>query len=207
MKLSSALLQNVLFASAVLATPKGYGLASRVERRAARHLPHPILAEGIAPATPDRTTPALASITVVTGTAAPVAGDGGPQNTGNWAGAIIGSPPSGETFNNVVGTFTIPTPSTPPGPSGGSYYASVFVGIDGGTYKNASLQSGIDFTYENGAVSYDAWYRMSPPFALSSIVRPTRSTASSSSNWKQNGIPAIYITSPGFPCPRAMLLP
>ena len=45
----------------------------------------------------------------------------------------------------------------PKAPSGGSglYSASAWVGIDGDTCDTAILQTGIDFTINNGVVSYD----------------------------------------------------
>ena len=53
------------------------------------------------------------------------------------------------TWKSVTGTFTVPTPS------GSSGAASAWVGIDGDTCGNAILQTGVDFTISNGAVSYD----------------------------------------------------
>ncbi|KAF8340202.1 peptidase A4 family-domain-containing protein [Amanita rubescens] len=76
----------------------------------------------------------------------------------NWAGAVWDTYPSG-TFTAVTGTFTVSTPSSPDGS------ASAWVGIDGDTCVNAILQTGIDFTYQNGAVSYQAWYEWYPDFA------------------------------------------
>jgi len=76
----------------------------------------------------------------------------------NWAGAVWDSYPSG-TFKAVTGTFTVPTPSSPDGS------ASAWVGIDGDTCGTAILQTGIDFTYNGGAVSYQAWYEWYPAFA------------------------------------------
>ncbi|KAE9405012.1 hypothetical protein BT96DRAFT_812816 [Gymnopus androsaceus JB14] len=73
----------------------------------------------------------------------------------NWSGVVLESPPAGETFNKVVGTFTIPSVS-------GSGAASAWVGIDGDTYANAILQAGVDFTIDDGDVSFDAWYEWFP---------------------------------------------
>jgi hypothetical protein len=84
----------------------------------------------------------------------------------NWSGAVITAPPAGETFNSVTATFVVPTPKVPSGSSSsGSYSASAWVGIDGDTYQNAILQTGVDFTISNGKVSYDAWYEWFPDYA------------------------------------------
>jgi len=147
--LSTLILNSALVVTTVLAAPRsGYGLADRVQRRAARsHLSHPMTpAEGA-----ELMTDAITNVTHV-------------QYSSNWAGAVITSPPSGQTFNKVVGTFNVPTPKAPSGGSG-SYSASAWVGIDGDTYGNAILQSGIDFTVSGGQVSYDAWYEWYPNYA------------------------------------------
>jgi hypothetical protein len=84
----------------------------------------------------------------------------------NWSGAVITSPPSGQTFDSVTASFVVPTPKVPSGSSSsGTYSASAWVGIDGDTYQNAILQTGIDFTISNGQVSYDAWYEWYPDYA------------------------------------------
>ena len=59
------------------------------------------------------------------------------------------------TFKSVTGTFVVPVPKAPSGGSGGFYSASAWVGIDGDTCDTAILQTGIDFTINNGEVSYD----------------------------------------------------
>ncbi|KAF5389907.1 hypothetical protein D9757_003594 [Collybiopsis confluens] len=73
----------------------------------------------------------------------------------NWSGV---SPPSGQTFTTVTGTFTVPTPS-------GNGAASAWVGIDGDTAQQSILQSGVDFTASGGRVSFDAWFEWFPNFA------------------------------------------
>lgn len=85
----------------------------------------------------------------------------GPQYSTNWAGSVITSPPSGSSFTGVSATFVVPTPKAPSGGSG-SYSASAWVGIDGDTYQNAILQTGVDFNVDGGEVSYDAWYEWYP---------------------------------------------
>ncbi|KAF9241640.1 peptidase A4 family-domain-containing protein [Melanogaster broomeanus] len=79
------------------------------------------------------------------------------EYSSNWAGGVL-IEPSG-TFTYVTGTFTVPTPT------GSDGSASAWVGIDGDTCGTAILQTGIDFTISNGAVSYDAWYEWYPAFA------------------------------------------
>ncbi|KAJ3735994.1 putative aspergillopepsin-2 precursor [Lentinula guzmanii] len=76
----------------------------------------------------------------------------------NWAGVFFESPPSGETYSAVSGTFTVPSIS-------GNGGASAWVGIDGVTYTDAILQAGVDFTISDGSISYDAWYEWYPDAA------------------------------------------
>ena len=61
----------------------------------------------------------------------------------------------------MTATFTVPDPKFPSGADSGMYAASAWVGIDGDTCGNAILQTGIDFTIDNGQVSYDG---MALPF-------------------------------------------
>lgn len=88
----------------------------------------------------------------------------------NWAGAIQTS----TNFDYVTGTIVVPTPSA--GSSGGvkasleGYSASAWVGIDGDTCDTAILQTGVDFTYESGSVSFDAWYEWYPGMSRPSFV-------------------------------------
>nr|GAT47110.1 predicted protein [Mycena chlorophos] len=82
----------------------------------------------------------------------------------NWAGAVFESPPN--TYRSVTGTFVVPTPQVPAGgAANGTYSGSIWVGIDGATCDSAILQTGIDFTINNGQVSYDAWYEYYPAYA------------------------------------------
>jgi len=80
------------------------------------------------------------------------------QYSSNWAGAVWDTYPSG-TFKAVTGTFVVPTPSAPDGS------ASAWVGIDGDTCGNAILQTGVDFNYNGGSISFDAWYEWYPDYA------------------------------------------
>lgn len=133
MKFSTAILTNVLLATAAVATPWG-----REQRRALR--------EG-----------RISKPLIRTSTAA-VEGVNSShiEFSSNWAGAVIESPPSGQKWTSVTGTFVVPTDVT--SPSGGSAAASAWVGIDGDTAGNSILQTGIDFTVSGGRVTYDAWY-------------------------------------------------
>ncbi|EIW84065.1 hypothetical protein CONPUDRAFT_51478 [Coniophora puteana RWD-64-598 SS2] len=74
----------------------------------------------------------------------------------NWAGAVYAS--GDGTYTAVTGTFTVPTPTT-------EGAAAAWVGIDGDTCDTAILQTGVDFTYSDGEVSYDAWYEWYPDYA------------------------------------------
>ena len=81
----------------------------------------------------------------------------------NWAGAAL----VGSGYTSIKGTFTVPTVSVPSGGSSGTAYsASAWVGLDGYTCESAILQTGLDFTVQNGRVSYDAWYEWYPASAI-----------------------------------------
>jgi hypothetical protein len=86
----------------------------------------------------------------------------------NWGGAVIQTPPTGQTFNAVSGAIQVPTPSIPPNGmgTGESFAAAVWVGIDGDTYTEAILQTGIDMNVAaDGSVSFDAWYEWFPDYS------------------------------------------
>ncbi|PQE26616.1 aspergillopepsin-2 precursor protein [Rutstroemia sp. NJR-2017a BVV2] len=143
---------NTLFAATALAAPRGNaGLASRMQRRGF----------GARQSLPNKKSPTITNQTNV-------------EYSENWSGAIITSPPSGETrltaalqWKTVTGTFTVPTPSKPSGSSNEEYWAaSAWVGIDGDTCETAILQAGIDFIItESGEYEYDAWYEWYPDYA------------------------------------------
>ncbi|TAQ84337.1 hypothetical protein B7494_g7340 [Chlorociboria aeruginascens] len=81
------------------------------------------------------------------------------EYSSNWSGVVLTAPPSGSTFNSVSAQFVVPTPS-------GTGSAAAWVGIDGDTYQNAILQTGVDFTVgSGGAKSYDAWYEWYPDYS------------------------------------------
>ncbi|GAM83865.1 hypothetical protein ANO11243_018550 [Dothideomycetidae sp. 11243] len=83
------------------------------------------------------------------------------QYSTNWAGAAL----VGSGYTGVTGTFTVPNPQSPDGDDGNSYSASAWVGLDGYTCETAILQTGVDFTVQDGEVSYDAWYEWYPDYA------------------------------------------
>jgi hypothetical protein len=83
-----------------------------------------------------------------------------------WAGAILIAPPTGQIFNAVSGTFTVPTPSYPSGVTSGEYPAAIWVGIDGNT-DGIILQSGIEIWITGaGDYSYTAWYEWYPDASI-----------------------------------------
>ncbi|TVY54049.1 Aspergillopepsin-2, partial [Lachnellula suecica] len=83
----------------------------------------------------------------------------------NWAGAVYSAPPSGETFSAVSASFVVPTASVPSNVDSteGDYGVGIWVGIDGYTYSDAILQTGIDIVVStSGEITYDAWYEWYP---------------------------------------------
>jgi len=149
----SLLFGGAIFAATALAAPRPGALADRIETRATRtRSSHPLVPAGNhdGPLSPD-----AANI----------------QYSSNWAGAVIESPPAGQTFTAVSATFTVPTPTPPSGAGTGTYSGSAWVGIDGDTYGNAILQTGIDFSVTKSSsgklsYSYDAWYEWYPNYAF-----------------------------------------
>ncbi|KAJ9193445.1 hypothetical protein DTO164E3_7844 [Paecilomyces variotii] len=79
----------------------------------------------------------------------------------NWAGVIHTTPPATGTYTAASATFTVPKP-TATDDSGNTQGASAWVGIDGGTYRNAILHAGVDFYVEDSTEKYDAWYEWYP---------------------------------------------
>jgi hypothetical protein len=104
----------------------------------------------------------------------------------NWAGAVL----IGSGYSAVTGQFTVPTPKIPLSrSSSGTYSTCAWVGIDGDTWGDAILQTGVDFTITNGKVSYDAWYEWYPdyaydfsiPISAGDVIKLTVTAASKSS--------------------------
>lgn len=71
----------------------------------------------------------------------------------NWAGSVIIS----EDISSVTARITVPSVSGTEGSC-----ASAWVGIDGDTCDTAILQTGVDFCFENGQSTFDAWYEWYP---------------------------------------------
>jgi len=134
MKLTSLFISSALLFSVAFARPSRF--AQRVAAREAR-----------------RSRPNIPS----TNGAARTSNISNVEFSENWSGAVITSPPAGQTFTTVVGTFTVPTPAS--GTTGG---ASAWVGIDGDTAQQSILQSGVDFTVSGGRSTFDAWFEWFP---------------------------------------------
>ncbi|KAI9731435.1 MAG: hypothetical protein M1818_007825 [Claussenomyces sp. TS43310] len=146
MKLSLALLGNLLFASAVFAAPSG---AERRARRALARGSKPFIA---APGSSEGTETNATHVDYST----------------NWSGVVLTTAPAGATFTAVSATFNVPTP-TPSSSGSGTWSGSAWVGIDGYNTDNI-WQSGFDFTVTRSSsgslsYSYDAWYEWYPAYA------------------------------------------
>ncbi|KAG8882335.1 hypothetical protein FRB98_003768 [Tulasnella sp. 332] len=141
---ATAVLTNLILASAVLAAPSSR-LTARLERRREGRQSHPMRA----------VRPMIDHPSHLRNTSNVV-------YSSNWAGAVHYTHNAG-TFNSVTGTFIVPTPKAASGSASGS--ASAWVGIDGDSCGTAILQTGVDFTITDGAVSYDAWYEWYPDYA------------------------------------------
>lgn len=150
MKFTTALITGLLSASTAVAAPgtamrrKRADAAVAAQRDGALRAPKPFLA--------------------ATNVSAAVHG---PENkyvsySTNWAGGVV----EGSGFKTVTGTFTIPEVSLPSGGSSSTLYsASAWVGIDGYSCSSAILQTGVDFSIQNGRTTYDAWYEWFPDYA------------------------------------------
>ncbi|KAG9658383.1 putative aspergillopepsin, partial [Aureobasidium melanogenum] len=146
MKLTTAFLTSLLSASTVIAAPGTAMRRKRAESARAGLLkaPKPFIA--------------ATNVTAVVH---------GPENkqvsySNNWAGGVL----EGSGWKTVTGTFTIPKVTLPPGGSSRTLYsASAWVGIDGYSCESAILQTGVDFSIQGGAVTYDAWYEWYPDYA------------------------------------------
>ena len=82
--------------------------------------------------------------------------DANPTTTSsNWAGVVLPSPPAGQNFTGVAGTFTVPSLAN------SSYTAAcAWIGIDGWSTSQTQglFQAGVDFWMEDDKLTYDAWY-------------------------------------------------
>nr|GAT54283.1 predicted protein [Mycena chlorophos] len=131
MVFAAGLLSLALFALPALAAPRGAARSTLASRVAGRRSGPKIPSNGINALTK---------------------GSSNVEYSQNWAGASFES--AKNTYKAVTGSFVVPTPSAPKGGSG-SYAASAWVGIDGDTCETGILQTGVDFTVDNGKVSYD----------------------------------------------------
>ncbi|KAJ5612266.1 hypothetical protein N7510_005460 [Penicillium lagena] len=151
MKVSTAILSNTLLATAAFAAPL---TAQRQARNEARRLAHVEASSNERHSNPPFKPDSHEIIHLNETTHV--------EYSSNWAGAVL----IGSGYTTVTGQFTVPTPKVPSGSSSsGTYSASAWVGIDGDTWSDAILQTGVDFTIADGKVSYDAWYEWYPDYA------------------------------------------
>jgi len=84
-------------------------------------------------------------------------------SSNNWGGGSIQG-----NWVTAVGTWVVPTVSTPPEPQGteGGWNSSSWVGIDGAYGSNDVLQAGIQQRVDSqGNASYVAWFEWFAPFS------------------------------------------
>ncbi|KAA8643728.1 hypothetical protein EYZ11_011793 [Aspergillus tanneri] len=147
MKFTTTLLTAAYLVQGLLAVPNG-GLGERIKARALQRQSHPMTGLG-KDETKDVDAEHRVNAEVVYST--------------NWSGAVREQPPPDGNYTSVTASFTVPEPR--PAGDAGTQAASAWVGIDGDTYTAAILQAGVDFYWENGQVSYAAWYEWFPDFA------------------------------------------
>ncbi|KAJ6104012.1 hypothetical protein N7523_010332 [Penicillium sp. IBT 18751x] len=152
MKLAIASLATAMLAGTALAAPRP-GLAERLKQRG-------VLQRSSQPASRFDNSDEENGILLKEGS-----DDAKVQYSSNWAGVVRESPPASATYTAVSATFTVPEPTATDN-SGDLQAASVWVGIDGDTYSQAILQTGIDSYIQNGEMSYDAWYEWYPNSAV-----------------------------------------
>ncbi|KAJ5806722.1 Concanavalin A-like lectin/glucanases superfamily [Penicillium riverlandense] len=148
MKLTTTALTAAMLAGSSLAAPRT-GLAERLEKRGA-------LARQSLPLNKIDSIAEENGILLKEGS-----GASSIQYSKNWAGVVREQPPPSGTYTAVSATFTVPSPTATDN-SGNMQAASAWVGIDGDTYADAILQTGVDFWTENGTVTFDAWYEWYP---------------------------------------------
>ncbi|KAJ3978012.1 peptidase A4 family-domain-containing protein [Lentinula raphanica] len=79
----------------------------------------------------------------------------------NWAGGLLQSPPTGQHFTDIGGTFVVPTLEGPDGAM------SAWIGIDGGPNAPQSiLQIGVDCYIVSGVNYNFAWFEWFPQNAF-----------------------------------------
>jgi len=96
--------------------------------------------------------------------------------SGNWSGAVVLNPPSGQTFATISASWMVPN-AWPPlsawngtGWNDGSWESVSWVGIDGYTAQQSILQAGTKsvVTVTKGAVTHTswAWFEWFPAFEI-----------------------------------------
>lgn len=131
------------------------------------------------------------------------------QYSKNWAGVVRDQPPPSGVYTEVSATFTVPNP-TATDDSGDTQAASAWVGIDGDTYTNAILQTGVDAYISNGQKSYDAWYEWYPNVAENFNIDLTAGdviVASVKSSSPSNGVAIIENKSTGKSVTQSLSAP
>jgi len=94
----------------------------------------------------------------------------------NWSGAVVLTPPTGETFTSVSASWVVPN-AWPPlsawngsGWNDGSWESVAWVGIDGWSAQNAILQAGTKsvVTVTGGTITQEcwAWFEWYPAFEM-----------------------------------------
>ncbi|KAJ5698054.1 hypothetical protein N7462_000059 [Penicillium macrosclerotiorum] len=148
MKLSTAVLTTTIAATGALAAPRS-GLTERLEARG-------VLQRQSLPAHKFENLDEENGVLLKEGSSS-----SNVQYSKNWAGVVREQPPASAIYTAVSATFTVPNPVATDN-SGNTQAASAWVGIDGDTYTQAILQTGIDFYVQGGQRSYDAWYEWYP---------------------------------------------
>ncbi|GIK04296.1 hypothetical protein Aspvir_008375 [Aspergillus viridinutans] len=148
MKFQTSILAATLLAGSALSAPSSRSL-ERMRARALARQSHPMDGAGASPADADPSAEHRATETKV-------------SYSKNWSGAVLEQPPPSASYTAVSATITVPEATAVAGVTG-QQASSAWVGIDGDTYANAILQTGVDFYVDaDGTHSYDAWYEWYP---------------------------------------------
>ncbi|KAJ8483265.1 hypothetical protein ONZ51_g4824 [Trametes cubensis] len=124
------------------------------------------------------------------------------ETTTNWAGVAL-TFAEGAIVESVTGTFTVPTPNTPPGGDDHDLYTSAaWLGIDGYTCATALLRTGVEFIRVNGIVTATAWYEWYPSLARTyyediTVVPGDVISATVTARTPKSGVASIINTSTG----------
>ncbi|KAF7159661.1 hypothetical protein CNMCM5623_005041 [Aspergillus felis] len=148
MKFQTSILAATLLAGSALSAPSSRSL-ERIRARALARQSHPMDGTGASAADADPNAKHRASDSKV-------------AYSKNWSGAVLEQPPVSASYTAVSATITVPEATAVAGATG-QQASSAWVGIDGDTYANAILQTGVDFYVDpDGTHSYDAWYEWFP---------------------------------------------